>query len=162
VLDSSVDVIAAEVAELDAVASQNRHIAIGEEKHVAGVTQDSRYVGSNEVLALAQPDYDRRTLAGGNDFIWIATAKHGEREYSAQIFDGLPHRLLQIAVEIFLDEVRDDFGVGLRFEDVTFGLELFLQREIVFDDPVVDDDDVAAAVGCAFSSVGRPCVAQRV
>ena len=47
---------------------------------------------------------------------------------------------------MFLDEVSDDFGVGLGREFVAFSDELFLEREIVFDDAVMDDDDFASAV----------------
>jgi hypothetical protein len=62
------------------------------------------------------------------------------------------------------DEVGDDLGVGLGDELVALGGEFALQVEIVLDNAVVDDDDAAGAVamGWAFSSVGRPCVAQRV
>ena len=45
-----------------------------------------------------------------------------------------------------------------------FALQLLLELQVVLDDAVVDDDDrpVQSRCGWAFSSVGRPCVAQRV
>ena len=49
-------------------------------------------------------------------------------------------------MQIFFDEVGDDFGVGFGDELVAFALQLFLQLEIIFDDAVVDDDDLAGAV----------------
>jgi len=65
--------------------------------------------------------------------------------------------------------VWDDLGVGLAGELVPEALEFGLDLREVLDDPVVDDRDPAVAVapvqstcGCAFASVGRPCVAQRV
>ena len=40
----------------------------------------------------------------------------------------------------------DDLGVGFGLEDVALGDEGVLEREIVFDDAVVDDDEGARAV----------------
>ena len=63
-----------------------------------------------------------------------------------------------------LDEVRDDLGVGLRHETVALRLRAALELEVVLDDAVVDDDEppLQSWCGWAFSSVGRPWVAQRV
>ena len=61
--------------------------------------------------------------------------------------DRRPHRAHQIAaargVPVRVDEMRDDFGVGLRAEDVAGGLEALAQRFVVLDDAVVDDGDLA-------------------
>ena len=68
-------------------------------------------------------------------------------------------------LEFILNDVGDDFGVGFRLEDVALGDERVLEREVVLDDAVVHDDERSGAVavrGWAFSSVGRPWVAQRV
>ena len=42
--------------------------------------------------------------------------------------------------------MRDDFGIGLRPENVAFALQLFFQRQIVFDNAVMHDHDVARAI----------------
>ncbi len=42
--------------------------------------------------------------------------------------------------------MRDDLGVSFSGELVAFLLQFFLQLEIVFDDSVMDDDDLAGAV----------------
>ena len=58
-----------------------------------------------------------------------------------------------------LDEVRDDFGVGFGDELVALVLELVLQLEVVLDDAVVDDDDLAGAVAVRVRVFfGRPAV----
>src|SRR5207244_4946304 len=49
--------------------------------------------------------------------------------------------------EVVLDQVGEDLGVGLGAEDVALGQQPLLQREIVLQDPVVDDDERARAVG---------------
>jgi hypothetical protein len=48
--------------------------------------------------------------------------------------------------EIFLDQVRDDLSVGFGDEVVIGFAESFFELEIVFDDAVVNDDDVAGAI----------------
>ena len=145
-LNLAFDGVSVEVAELNAVRRENGHVAIGEEKHVARVAQDRGHVGSDEILALAEADHHGRTFARRDDFIRIPPAQDGEREYAAQILDRGAHRTFQIAFEIFFDQMRDDFGVGLGRESVALALELFLERQKVFDDAVVDDDDIAGAV----------------
>ena len=42
--------------------------------------------------------------------------------------------------------MRDDFGVGFGLEGMALALELFLERQKIFDDAVVDDDDIAGTV----------------
>jgi hypothetical protein len=49
-------------------------------------------------------------------------------------------------VQVLLDEMGNDLGVGLSGEAVALGDELLLQRKVVLDDAVVDDDDLAGAV----------------
>ena len=62
------------------------------------------------------------------------------------MLDGGAHGLFQIALEVLLDQVRDDLGVGLGLENVAFVLQLLLERQIVFDDAVVHHHDVALAI----------------
>ena len=86
-----------------------------------------------------------------------------------RLLDGLAHgffeRDLLVGIfenEILFDEVGDDFGIGLGLVGVAFFAKLFLQREIVFDDAVVDNDDGSAAVAMgmrillAGAAVGGP------
>src|SRR5690349_5196856 len=47
---------------------------------------------------------------------------------------------------MLLDQVRNDFGVGFGYELVPFRRQLFSQRQVVFDDAVVDHYDLALAV----------------
>src|SRR3970282_3048221 len=59
------------------------------------------------------------------------------------------HRSEEIhaALHFFADQVGDNFGVGLRAELRPSFAQLFLELEIVFDNAVMDYDDVAGAVG---------------
>ena len=83
-----------------------------------------------------------------------------QREQAAHVEQRPPHRVLEpVVFHLALDEVRDDLGVGLGDEGVSFLLELLLQIEVVLDDAVVDDDDPAGAVAVRMRVLfGRPAV----
>src|SRR4030095_7244445 len=51
-----------------------------------------------------------------------------------------------IAAALLLDQVRDDFGVGLGDETVAGGFQLALELEVVLDDAAVHDDHAVLAV----------------
>ena len=108
-------------------------------------------------------------MPGGNDFIRVAFGDHREREHSRNFFDGTPDRILKIAFKVSFHQVGDHLSVGLGHKFVTLELELMLQREVIFDDAVVNYDKIAAAitmgVGVFFSgaAVGGPtCVADPI
>ncbi len=137
---------AVEIGQVHAVGGENSHVAVGEEEHVAGVAQDRRHVGRDEILAVAQADHHRRAGARRDNFIRVGTRDHAESEDARQLPHSLAHCLFQIAVVIFFHQVRDDLGVGLGDELVPLQLQLLLQAEIILDDAVVHDDDVARAI----------------
>ena len=70
------------------------------------------------------------------------------------------HRVFEtVVLHLALDEMRDDFGVGLGDERVALPLQLLLQIEIVLDDAVVHDDDLAGAVAVRMGVLlGRAAV----
>ena len=122
-------------------------------------------------LATKYSSSPRPITAGGPQraatiLLRIARRKNRQGVDAVKLLHRLAHGFFERAafLHIFLHQVRDDFGVGLGDELVAFGDELFLQLHVIFDDSVVDDHDlpVQSRCGWAFSSVGRPCVAQRV
>src|SRR6185295_11675178 len=70
------------------------------------------------------------------------------------------HGVLEpVVLRLPLDEMRDDLRVGFGDERVALRLELELQIEIVLDDAVVDDDDLARAVAVRMRVLlGRPAM----
>src|SRR5688500_4589833 len=68
---------------------------------------------------------------------------------AANLFKHKAYRFFEVCSAIFevmLDQMRQHFGVGLRYELVTFGIEHVLERDIVLDNPIVNYHDVARAV----------------
>jgi len=49
-------------------------------------------------------------------------------------------------LQIFLDQVRHDFRISFRDEFVAFALQLLFEFQIIFDDAVVNDDDLSGTV----------------
>ena len=110
--------------------------------------------------SLPEADDDRRAVANGDDLFRILDRHEHDREHAAHVGQRAAHRVLQAVVAHFaLDQVRDDFGVGLRLELVPLRLQLLLQLEVVLDDAVVDDDDAAGAVAVRVGVLlGGPAV----
>ena len=135
-----------EIAEPHALRRQHRHIAIGQKKHVARVTQNGGDVGGHEVFVIAQPDHHGRSIARRHNLIRVRPRDEHQGEHAREFLDGGAHGFFQVAAEMLLHQVRDDLGIGLGFENVPFGFQLVLQRQVVFHDAVMHHHDVALAV----------------
>ena len=66
-LDRRLDRISFEVSNTNGVPREDGHLAVAEEEDVAGVLQNRRNIGSNKKFAIAQTNYNRRTLAHRDD-----------------------------------------------------------------------------------------------
>ena len=86
--------------------------------------QNGGHVGGHEVFVVAEADDHRRAGARGHDLVRIGAREHGQREDAGQLLDRVADGLFEIALEVLLDQVRDDLGVGFGLEDVAFGFEL--------------------------------------
>ncbi len=151
------------IGEFDAALGDDCHLFIAKEHDGARVAQNRRNVGGDEEFSVAETDHDRRPVAHCDDLVGIVGRDQHEREESAHQQQRPPHGVLEAVVFHFaLDQMRDDFRVGLGDEGMALELELGLQIQVVLDDPVVHDDDLAGAVsmrmGVFFSgtAVRRP------
>ena len=138
---------AEEIGERHARGGDDRHLLVAEEDDVARVAQNRGNVRRDEEFAVAQADDDRRPVPDGDDFFGIVGRDEHQREQAAHQQERPAHGVLEAVVfHLALDQVRDDFGIGLGDERVALPLKLLLQIEIVLDDAVVNDDDLARAV----------------
>ncbi len=135
------------VCELDTRACDDRHLLVAKEDDVAGVAEDRRDVGGDEEFILPKAHDNRGAVPDRDDLAGIVGGDQYEAEQTAHVQQGATDGILEpVVLHLAFDEVRDDFGVGLGDEAVPFLLELMLQREVILDDPVVDDDDPPGAV----------------
>ena len=114
-------------------------------ERAAGVADEGRDVGAEEVLALAEAD-DERAVAAGADDDAGAVGVHGEQgERALEPVDDVLHGLGEVAGLGVLagHEVGGDLGVGLAREGRAVGDELVLQLVEVLDDAVVDQGELA-------------------
>ena len=148
VLHGALDGIAIEVHDADALRSEHGDVAVRQEKHVARVREDRGNVGRDEIFVLSQADHGRRAGARGDDFVRVRGGKNRQGIDARELAHGLSHGVLQRAAffHVPLDEVGDNFGVGLGDELVALFFEFALQIHVILDDSVVDDDDISRAV----------------
>ena len=151
---------AEKVGERHARARDDRHLFVAEEDHVARVAEDGRDVGGDEELAVAEADDDRRAVSNGDDLFGVVGRDQHQGEQPAHQQQRAPHRILEpVVFHLAFDQVRDDLRVGFGDELVALALQLVLQIEVVLDDAVVDDDDLAGAIAVGMGVLfGRPAV----
>ena len=119
-------------------------------------------VGGEEVFAQAQADHQRAATAGGDHAVGLAGADHGQAIGAVQFLDRGLEGDGQVAVvlELVVEQVGDDFGVGVRGEHIAQALELLAQHFVVFDDAVVHHRQVTGemrvGVALARRTVGGP------
>ena len=108
----------------------------------ARLGQERGQVGREEVLAAAETDDQRRLMPDCDEPLRLVVVDDDEGEMPFEPRVSGADRLDEIAVVERLEQVCDDFGVGLRAEDVAAGLELGLQLAIVLDDAVEHDREL--------------------
>ena len=135
------------------------HLALAEDEHSLGVRDDGRDVRGDVVLVLAQADDQRRVEPRADQELGVVAREHGQR---VGAFDALQRGTdggQEVALVVGLDEVGNDLGVGVGGKLVAGGLQLRLELGEVLDDAVVDDEDLAVAVGVRVGvDVGRLAV----
>ena len=87
---------------------------------MAGTSEATKYSPSPRPMTTGGPSRAATILFG------IAAAEDGQREDAADLLHRAADRLFQIAVEVLLDQVGDDFGVGFGLEDVAFAAAVAL------------------------------------
>jgi hypothetical protein len=155
---------AVEARHRDAVAGDGDDLVLAELERLVGVLDERRHVGAQEVLALAEADDQRAVAPGRDDPLGIAGVGGDEGERALQPAAHPLHRGGEVgaAVELDLQQVRRDLGVGLRAQRVPGPLQVGAQLGEVLDDPVVHDRDpplraeVRVGVDVGRPAVGRP------
>ena len=74
---------------------------------IAGTSEATKYSPSPRPTTTGGPERAATILSR------VLARDHAQREHAGQLAHGVAHGVFQIAVVIFLDQVRDHFGVGL-------------------------------------------------
>ena len=115
---------AVDVEDLGARPGDDDHIPVLGEDHRAGLGQEGGDGRSQEVLTFAQAHHERGLFAHPHDHVRLVHRYGAIGEVPLHLPVGLNDRLPQRPLVSPLDEVSDDFGVGLRGELVALLLEL--------------------------------------
>ena len=145
-----------------AIGGQGDYLAVVDRQGEAGFVEEGGNRRGDEVLPLADAN-DQRGFLAGSDQNARRIGMHGDdRVVAAQVAVGLANRFGQVTFVVTVDQVGDHFGVRLGSEGDTLLLKPALQANVVFDDPVEDDLDLAGlvtvgmGVGLCDPPVGRP------
>ena len=140
------------------------HVAFFEIDDLVGDAGQRHGVGSDEVLARtcdgSEAEHQRRALASADDAVRLVAAEHGDGIGAMKARQRSLYRVEQVAVVEVVDEMGDDFGIGLGDEVVALRLQLGAQVVVVLDDAVVHQADPARrghARGFTRVAPGRRC-----
>ena len=130
-------------AHRDAVGCQHRELAVAEDENVPRLPQERRDVRGDERLLAAEPRDERRAAASEHDQGVRSIRRDtrdckGALEVSGRAQDCRDEPVALVA----LDEVRDDFRVGLRAKPMPVRRQRLSDLTVVLDDPVVDDGEL--------------------
>ena len=121
-------------------------VALLEEDEAPRDGQQRRDVRGHEILILAEPEHDRATLARHDQPLGLVLAHHRECVGPLKLGHRGTHGLEEVldGLQVIVDAVGDDLGVGLGGEPVAAALEIGTQLLVVLDDAVVHDREAVA------------------
>ena len=111
----------------EAGAREHRHVAVFQIHHVARMGENGRHVAGHEPFILADADQQRTAFTRGDDLVLVATRNHGDAVRAFDALERLHHRIFEAAFKKLLDQVRKNFGVGLRREHMAARFKRLLE-----------------------------------
>ncbi len=160
--DLALDRLILAVEDLDAVAADDRPVALVQISDALGPGRDGQGVGAEVILAVAKADGERRAHSRSDHEVGMIAEQEGDGESALKPGKNIRHRILRrrAALDLAGDEMGDDLGIRLALELAPIGDELVAKRLEVLDDAVVDDgdrpDDVRMSIVDGGSAVGGP------
>ncbi len=151
---------AVEADHLDTLTGDRDDLVLAELEGLAGVLDERRDVGADEVLAVADADHERGVTSCRHHARGVLGVDGDQRERAFEPGADLAHRVGQRAavVERSLQQVGRDLGVGLGEQVVAGRLDLGPELGEVLDDAVVHQGDPTgvAEVRVGVDVVGGP------
>ena len=113
-----------DVVELDAVGAQQGRLAVLDEREPTRVLEQRRRVAAQKVAVVAPAQHERRAILGRGDALRLGI-EHADRAQAFELAEGAHQRVDQVflarwrivrLLQLVLEQVAHDFGVGLRLE----------------------------------------------
>ena len=108
------------------------------------MVEHRRNIRCDVIFVFAQTDNHRAVLANCEQGVWIVGAQDAQCIRAADAVQHLDERADQIAVVQVVEQLCDNFGIGLRAEYHAVCLQFFLERDIILNDAVVHHGDAVA------------------
>ena len=137
---------AVDILHPNTVCRYRSDFAVTHDKGTARMVDNCRNIGSDKVFTLAQADNQRIILFGADDFIRLVFA---HKYQAVGAFDKLQHLFdgfFEISVILVSHQMSYNLAVRFGQEFMSLGNQLFLQAKIVFNNTVMDNDKLTAAV----------------
>ncbi|MNG91281.1 hypothetical protein D3C79_501880 [compost metagenome] len=159
----ALDLVAGLVPDAHLVTANLGDVAFFQVHEAVGDLAQGQLVGGQEVFTQAQADHQRAAAACGEQTIRLSHADQRQTVSTVQALDRSLEGIGQVrdGLEGVLDQVDDNFGIGLRGEHIAEVLELFAQLLVVLDDAVVHDrnfvsGEMRVSIRFARRAVGSP------
>ena len=125
--------------------SEHGDVAIGQKEHVARVGENRGDIAGDKIFVLAQADHRRRARARRDDFVGVGGGKNRQGIDAGELPHGLAHGVFErAAVFMYFSTRCAMISVSVSVTNLwpSFSSCAF-QLDVIFDDAVVDDDDLA-------------------
>ena len=162
-LHGTLRTLALHIEDLVAIPSQFNHVTFLEIDDFACNRQQRRYVRRDEIFFCTDTQQQRAAATRANKLVRIVRRDHADGVCADQFGQRCLccHQQRVSTRVVAMDQVSDDFGIGVRAEFIAFGGKTGTQRFIVFDDAVMHYGDVIFAdvwmrVAFAWHAMGRP------
>ena len=157
----ALDLVSVGVVDRHGIAGDLRDVAVFEREVAAGVGEDRRHVGGDQVLVFTEPDDQGAVLARRPDLARRVGKQDPERVRTADLFQRFEDARQAVALAgAGIDQERRRLGVGVRLEGVALLFKVEFQFAAVLDDPVVNQHQALVPVGVRVDvgrrAVGRP------
>src|SRR2546422_349873 len=136
-----------ECSHCDPLGGQHCQLALVEDQNLPRPTEQGWNVRRDEHLLVPEPDDERRAPAPKCDKrVWSVARDTGDGIGAFQVSRGAEDRRREPVRLVALDQVSDDFRVGLGAKLVPFCGQRLSKLPIILDDPVVNDGQSGVTV----------------
>ncbi len=153
------DAVAGGVEDAGAVVVDGDEIALVQIGDAVGEGAHRQGVGADEHFADAMAHHQGTAAAGAHDQLVLAVDEDTQRKGAGQAVQGGLERNQRVRapIDVVVQELGDDLGVGVALEGAPLGLQLLAQLGIVLNDPVMHQGDSAGPLGVGVA-LGRGAV----
>ena len=131
------------VIDRGAGAAHDDAVAVLKERNAPCQRREGIGIAGDIHLPVAIAEGERRSLPHTDQKVVMPGEDQRQRECAFQPCESALRRLHRILAlrQVMGDEMRDNFGIGLRDKAALVIFQFGLQRRVIFDDAVMDDGD---------------------